>query len=390
MAMRILANYTPLSDIPPYVPCLLPALYDSLRHAGVPVYLSLFPILNMHGVPCYTHSAPDQQTGIRNHFVNYARTDALGYGELTDYLGFDAESREAESFEQGLELIRHNLSQDKPFVLFGAMYYLPYSKHYLSQDYLEKRLQSFHGAMTHWFSIYGLGEEEVLINDPTPQNYLGPLSLESLEKFWKGDRWIPELTGRLAFEEAYWTFGYCDVRIERRLTEEEVFQLSASSLKTAAFEYLAGREVDTTTDQEIGEIHFFGASAYQQLRADLERMLAEEANKQSLAPYDECMFNLRYPHFFMQNMLNDLAQLYGEPYANLARMHMPITTEIEKLGNMFRMNMNRKSQDITFASRTLDKLQAVAVQEREFYEQVLRLFADQPLLSSQEQMAAGR
>ena len=382
--MQVLANYQPLRDIPHYLPCLHTAIYDRLRHAGIPVSLSLFQMLNLHGVPSYSYTVPDQETGARNRFINYSRTDSLGYGELTDYLGFDAASHEAESFEQGLELIRNSLAEDKPFLIFGAMYHLPFSKHYMSQEYLAKRLESFHGAINHWFTIYGLGEDEALVNDPIPQNYLGPLSLEALEKFWKGDRWIPELTGRLEYEEAYWTYGYGEVRIERHLSQDELFELSVSALKTTVHEYLEGRIADTSDEEGTGELHFFGKSAYAQLCADMERMLAEGADKADFAPYDECLFNLRYPHFFMQNMLNDLPQLYGGRFAELPQMYAPFVTETEKIGNMFRMSMMRKSQDVQFVSRTLEKVEALAEGERLFYEHVLDLLANVPLLARPE------
>ena len=99
--MPVLKNFKPNPDVPSYIPCMIPLLYEKIRYSGSHCALSLLTNLQFKGLPTYSVS----------HDLKTAWMDSspapglLGYpSSFSYYFGLKNKILEYRTLEEGSEV----------------------------------------------------------------------------------------------------------------------------------------------------------------------------------------------------------------------------------------------------------------------------------------------
>jgi hypothetical protein len=366
----------PQSEVPSYTTCMHAAFQERLYYEGMDLYVSLIANLSLHGLPSFKHRTREGDVG---RTVNKNDAGYLDYREFTEYLGVFATCKEFASFEEGLTFLQNSLQAQKPVIAFGSLYYLPYTSSFQSQKYIEERIKYFSAMANHWLLVYGISEDTVHVYDPIPSGFQGELALTDFEGFWKGDKYIPELQGKLQHEELYWSYGYVELEIQEESTAERLQQLSVSALKTIAHEFLASRMIEHEGIETIA----FGASALQKLASELE-WLEENMQDENWQQLSTCVFDMRSIHLIVRDQLQQMIARFGDTFAEWQQDFLPIAEEWMKIGNSFQLQVMRNRKEVEFLQRLRQRIVEVAARETAFYQKLLTQFPDVPLLCKEE------
>lgn len=286
--------FEPSMDIPYYYPCNLPLIREVLAWQGIRSGLGLLAASRLYGVPACS------DTGLVKTYFN-----KLDYDEA---VWRQTGKTEFADLDEGLREGRRLIGEGELFLATGTSYYLPYCEDYLSPKYIEKLVDpaSRQYLVDHWLAVYGIEEARVHVYDPVPARYVGPLSMQAFDDFWKGNKAIPELERAKRKEELH---SYCAIRIaasdDARSTSYGELLLRA--VATHAHEYLSAREV---ADGE--RTYCFGHAVTRRLLAQLHRDLSEgSASAGALSAF---VFDMRWSRYFFRDLLREAAEALGSPF----------------------------------------------------------------------------
>lgn len=302
--------FEPLMDIPYYFPCNFPLIREVLERQGVRSGLGLLASARLYGVTACS------DTGLVKTYFN-----KLDYSEA---VWRQTGKTEYACLEEGLREGRRLIGDGELFLATGTSYYLPYCEDYLSPKYIAKLVDpaSRQYLVDHWLAVYGIEETRLHVYDPVPARYVGPLSLQAFDDFWKGNKAIPELAGAKRKEELH---SYCSIGIaasdDARSSSYEELLLRA--VATHAHEYLSAREV-----AEGERTYYFGHAVTRRLLEQLHLSLAEGAA--SLGPLSALVFDMRWSRYFFRDLLRETAEALGAPFKAHAEVFEAIVADWEE------------------------------------------------------------
>ncbi|MBB6690652.1 hypothetical protein H7B90_04465 [Cohnella xylanilytica] len=341
--------FDPLLEIPYYYPCNFPLIHEVLKRQGSTSSLALLANARLYGLPACS------DTGLVKTYFN-----KLDYEEA---VWLQKGKEEAPSFEEGLNRLRERLREGRLFLATGSSYRLPYCEDYLNPKYIEKLVEpgSRLYLVDHWLAVYGIENGRALVYDPVPSRYVGPISLEAFESFWRGNKSIPELAAAKRKEELH-SFGSVVIEAERRLGDAEYGEALRSTLATEAHEFLSGREI-----RDGERTYFFGHAVSLQLTKKLH--LGMEGEDSSLAALSAFAFDMRWSRYFFRDLLREAADRLGSPYGELEAEFAGIVSEWEGLHRLLQgqaANDRARERLLRFGA----KLEALVLREHKLYEKL--------------------
>ncbi|EFM12182.1 hypothetical protein PaecuDRAFT_0862 [Paenibacillus curdlanolyticus YK9] len=339
--------FDPIMDIPYYYPCNLPLVHEVLKRQGSESRLSLLANSRLYGLPACS------SLGLVKQYFN-----KLDY---EDAVWLEKGKRELPSYEAGVAEIRSRINDGELFLATGTSYYLPYCEDYLNPNYIAKLVDpdSRRYLVDHWLAVYGVSDDQMLIYDPVPSRYAGPLSSQAFGDFWRGNKSIPELATAKRKEELH---IYCtvDVESEATLTPTAFREAMQQTLATLVYEFLAGQEI-----HRDGRVYYFGNAVTLQL---LKRLHLGAVNGETeISAISTFLFDMRWSRYFFRDLLNDMGAILGAPYDAYAAEFALIVGEWEQAHKMMqgRWSQEEASQRIRLVSSFVEQL---GLREHRLYE----------------------
>nr|WP_027338551.1 hypothetical protein [Halonatronum saccharophilum] len=171
--------------------CLYPFIHERIKAKGCENSLNLYPNLELLSVPSYVvdekKSMPINAKAWNSSELNYKRMD--------EYLGIKMTTKEIKDIKEGLEVFKEDIKNKNISIVSGTSYFLNYSNNYKNKKYIRNYPNNvFERPVNHWLSIYGIENNNLLVYDPIPNDYIGEISKEDFILFWEGDRKISELS----------------------------------------------------------------------------------------------------------------------------------------------------------------------------------------------------
>ncbi|MBW7473161.1 hypothetical protein K0T92_00225 [Paenibacillus oenotherae] len=352
-------HFDPVLQLPYYYPCNFPFIHEAMKRKGSESRFSLLANARMYGLPAISDTG-----NLRWYFSK------LGYKEA---IWSTTERKGLPDFEQGLKEIRARISEGELFLATGTSYFLPYCDDYMNPRYIEKHTEpgSRLYLVDHWIGVHGIYDDHLLVYDPVPAQFSGPVGREDFHGFWKGNVSIPELAEAGRREEL---LKYCtlEVEMEERLTPGTLKDAMRSTLATSAHEFLSGREVS-----EGERTFYFGHAASVRIKMNLQLAMTDAEKLQSVAVQ---VFDMRWSRYFLRDLLQDMAEVCGPEYASIHIEFGEIIKEWEQAHKLFRFRADKSVMNAE-QLRLLDAfVNELIKREYRFYERVAALLQGVPLL----------
>ena len=287
--MVLKVQFKPEKNIPYYYACYFPALQAKLHSMGVPIPLGLLACDDMYCVPSYSLE-------YRENGTNSTETKKL-LNQVSRIFG-RVYTRPSNSFQEGLQVVRDCLRKGEISILRGTSFHLPYSTDYQSEAFIKKHTgPNIHRTIRdHYLCIYGLdGVSGALVYDPVPHKYVGAISLEDLNGFWKGNRSIREFEQTNGFQRlSMYGISTLDLRISPDLPR--ILSVARALLQYVVDIYLSGETV-----RRNGTDYHFG-------RRSLTALVNDFKNSPHL-DFSRPIFDLRFSRYYLRDFLYDVFQL---------------------------------------------------------------------------------
>jgi hypothetical protein len=308
--MPVLRNFYPNPDVPYYVPCLTPQIYETLRYQGLSCTVSLLVNLQFKGLLTYVASQD-----LKTAWMDSTPTPGLlGYPpDFSFYFDLQYKTMVYRTLTEGLRAISRLISKGHPVIASGSIYYLPYTNDYQNPAYLDNYPHPIFGVADHWLTVVGITEEKVLVFDPVPNKFLGPISHDDFAGFWRGNRGIPQLQNVPGIDRLQ-SYSAFQVSPRKKLNSLRIKELHLTTLKTITAEFLRG-----TILKNGDRTYFFGQQATLQLKDGFLRAVRGESAPMAPAAFAKCFMDLRFPGYFFRDLLADAVQLYQLSKAHLDR-----------------------------------------------------------------------
>lgn len=341
--------FDPTMEIPYYYPCNLPLIHETLKQQGSLSSLGLIANSRMYGLPACSSAGL-----VKSYFHKLDYEDPIWIMKgRVEYSGL----------EEGLNEVRKRVSKGELLLATGTSYYLPYCEDYLNAKYIEKLVEpaSRLYLADHWLAVYGIDDDHLMIYDPVPSRYKGPISLKSFDDFWKGNKNIPELAQAKIKEELH-TYCVIDIQPEEKLTTSSYQEVLLRTLATQAYEFLFAQEV-----REGDRIYYFGHAVSLQLLKTLHLGMAE--GKTAANTISGFLFDMRWSRYFFRDLLEELAVVLGSTYVSYASEFNEIIAEWEGAHKLLQ-GRGAASQSAERALLLSTKLETLLRREYQFYETV--------------------
>ncbi|MFC5702432.1 hypothetical protein ACFPVX_14105 [Cohnella faecalis] len=343
------SNFKPTLEIPFYYPCNLPLIHEVLKRQGSTSSLSLVANSRFYGLPAYC------STGHIRWYFNRLEYD--------DPIWTMTEKVEFSSFEEGLDRIRQRTNEEEMFLVTGTSYFLPYCEDYLNPKYIEKLTEpnSRLYLVDHWLAVYGIEDDHVLVYDPVPSRYSGPLSMQAFHDFWKGNKSIPELADAKRKEELF-SYSSLDVKAKRQLTPELYKEELLRTLATHSYEFLSGTEL-----KEGDRTYYFGHAVTLQL---LKRIHLTTTADDAAGSVSGFLFDMRWSRYFFRDLLQDVASSHGSVYVSIAAEFSEIIEQWEKAHKMLKLYEVKNKSKAELASMLGSFVTSLSEREYRLYERI--------------------
>ncbi|MBW7474285.1 hypothetical protein K0T92_05975 [Paenibacillus oenotherae] len=353
--MLRIKHFQPGMNVKEYIPCLFPHYSRLYELSGLQLDVRAIPALSLLSLPTYSRSEDLLST-----VVNIWDGRRLGYkGSLTQ-LGIGQEKKEAASFEQGMELLKHNITTGMLMLVCGSMYQLPYSNEYKN---LNVYPHPYLGLTEHWLSLYGVSGQEVLVYDPIPNHYQGSLALHHFKEFWEGDRFVPELSDYPGIHHLS-VYGYYELELYRKVTDEEMKSLMFKAFQTVTYEYVSGRVIE-----DHGISYYFGRSAVAQLLEDLASLSKGEAQPAAIIEYEKHIVSSKYSRYFFRDLLEAMSP-FGAPFTHYLNTFLDIIKDWDMVSNLYVLYLKRSRSSFDFLEKIVTLLQELSRKESAFFEKL--------------------
>ena len=353
-----LEGFTPQLEVPYYVPCLYPLIFEKCKYEGMQTSVSLHANLQLTGLSSYLRSAD-----LTVAQVGIYQANRLGFLGSEAYLKLQREEGAFESVEQGLLALQSNLDQNQISIVTGCLYYMPYSPNYQRVQYAQEFLTSPLGMVNHYLSVYGLSEREAFVYDANPGKYSGPVDLELLKQSWAGELSFPEIANAPGAERLV-RYGYVDVRSIGAIKNDEIRELYFRTVKTVVQTHLEG----PVLMDETGSCHY-GSSVFAQLKHDfLSALEAKTPSYERLDVLANCVFDLRFTRYLFRDLLKDMGALFDRAYEEDAAVFQEVIDGVEHLSNQLTMRVKRRQAQLDNILPILESIERLLEREQRLFE----------------------
>lgn len=356
-------RFESFETIPYYYPCNFPLIHEVMRSQGSVSSLSLVANARLYGLPSCS------STGL---IKTYA--DKLDY---EDAVWTITGKKAYPDFEEGMRDIHRRTSEGELSIVTGTSYYLPYTEDYLNPAYLAKLTEpnSRLYLVDHWLGVVGAVEERVMVYDPVPARYSGPLSLKAFNDFWKGNQAIDALAN-VKRKEPLMSYGMLDVEAVTPLSEMLYKEMLQSTLATLAHEFLAGRTV-----KKNDRTYYFGQAVSLQLMKRLH--MGEQSYEEAISAISAFVFDMRWSRYFAHDLLQELATSCG-------RMFEPYVAEFTQIIEQWE-DLHARLQGSDTSEKAAVRLEQLSIsleglleRERRYYERIEAMLAAVPLFRKRQ------
>ncbi|MEW9698222.1 hypothetical protein [Paenibacillus sp. SI8] len=377
--MAIVKDFSADINVPYYWPCSFPLVHAKLEHEGRQSSQSLQLNLCLFSLPSYAKNSHDSSS-----FVSIWEARRLGYLGAGKYLGYTFNTKQYDTLESGMNVLHAAIEQQRPFIVCGTTYHIPHSKDYHSEDYFRDYMSLFLYPNAHWILVYGIDDQDVLVYDPIPNKYQGRMPISDFQKFWEGDRVIPQLIDYPGIEQLS-IFGTSEIESIPGHIDLPLEYLMQQCLKTIAYEYMNGDSVI-----EDGIRYYFGQQAMKQLIEDLKAHLhsADPLSTPIFQMYDKCIFENRFSRYFLKDLLQEMLDLNFTYVSELYNELDSLIKTIENIGNVFKVNVQRKRSKEKVITAFIESAEAFLEQETDFLKRVFEQFQELPLLEKRQSALA--
>lgn len=345
-------------EVPFYYMCAFAMMHEQVKRMGSLSYLSLYPNVHMYNLPIYASNGD---------YLNPERTKKI-IGNYVPYHSF--QRIDFDNIEKGLAYLEEQLANGQLIIVQGTSYELPYHDDYHNPRYVEKLTES-RSTLTitdHWLTVYGMEDGKVYLYDPVPFHYKDGVSVEEFERYWAGNKRIQAFQGVKGYDKLA-HYGVVKVELEHIMTEEMVKPFFVKVLRTAASEFMRG-----FIYEERGNTYSFGRMASIQLKQDMEAAFPIDPNR--LANLGKPLLDMRWARYYLRDLLNDMNQLFGQPYTTYAARFASFIQQWEELAKMYMRKANKKAFDEASFADFMVRLDGLMKEEDEFYQTILEEKAD--------------
>lgn len=362
-------KFEPIKDIPFYYSCDFPLYYHKLVKRGCQTTLSLLANCRFFSVPAYMESHREGVPSSMMWWANNLRYDKIIY--QTKRTAFPSE-------QEGLDYIRNALDKDDFIVVCCSAYYLPYHFNYLDKEFVGGIKNSDGTFLSdHWLGIYDYQDQDLLVYDPVPIDYVGKLSCDDFSLSWKGSGAIEEVkaftqSSGLADKEPY---SIMDITPLESLDEDGLRHHLKMVAKTVSYEFLKGRVI-----KDKRNTYHYGVSGRDKLMLDMTQAMA--ATKPALKVFKEPLFNLKWSYMYLLDLLKDCSTWCSSDFDVFIARCEEINARWEKFAKQFVVKaiVAKKLSDEKKAGFISD-MAAIVECEKQIFSDLIDALDDVPYMS---------
>jgi hypothetical protein len=269
------------------------------------------------------------------------------------------------SFEDGLQGMKDCIECEEFFIASGSTYFLPYNKDYKNPKFIRSHTnpKSDKYITDHYLAVYGVTDDQVLIHDPVPHKYMGPIVIKEFADFWRGNKSIGELSSAKGFEKLA-NYGTLDVTLKETITSENLKECFIMILKIVSHEFIKGTVI---TKKET--TYYFGKAVSTLLKANINQVITE--SKAMLQMCSKCLFDMRWSRYFLNDLIKDMYKILGYPFDDFYDQFQGIVDKWESIAGFFQKNALKSSFNRGHLHAVNHLLSQVIEKEREFHEKIL-------------------
>nr|WP_090891560.1 hypothetical protein [Evansella caseinilytica] len=347
-----LQHFKPTFEAPYYYACHFPILHDKLLSMGSLSFLSLIANDQLYSIPACCIDSERALVTLDWYAPLLNRDQQL----------FSYKRRAYNNFEDGLQGMKDCIECEEFFIASGSTYFLPYSKDYNNSKFIRGHTdqKSDKYITDHYLAVYGVTESHVLIHDPVPHKYMGPIEVKEFADFWRGNKSIAELSFAKGFEKLA-SYGTLDVTLKETITSDNMKECFITILKIVSNEFIKG-----TVISKKEKTYYFGMAVSTLLKSNINQAITESA--EILQMYSKCLFDMRWSRYFFNDLLKDMYKILGNDFLD---EYQEIINKWELVSGFFQKNALKSGFNMSHLHTFNHLLSQVIDKEKEFHEKVL-------------------
>jgi hypothetical protein len=347
-------------DVPPYYQCHYPLVDLHFWQSTGRSMLSLLPNSEFWSVPVFSVETADLTPNLVMVTGDKLFKEEMNLFKLTTTC--------VSSFQEGLAQINACMQANKPVILTGTTYELPHSPDFHNPNYLKPPSMSAFGGdfiiADHYITVIGLGSDEVLLYDPTPNKFVGTISIEALEKFWCGNMQFEVFTKARGFSNLI-TYGIINVTVAANYQNEKLDIIAVNVLNQVNTAFLEGRTRTTRSGR-----HYLSGVA---LSTYIHKAFSSYYSTTGEIPYSlgKCLFDMRWSRYYLRDLLHDLNQELHLPLPEVTHEILVVIDLWEQVYKTF-VSIARKKSQVNDAQvqKFINFLAQVIKRENDFHCQI--------------------
>lgn len=342
-----------------YVSCGVPIIAENLWKKGIPIYINLLANNQMNAVPNL------KMGNDGNVSSNVKFSGLLKYTPVMEQLGIKKEYGNFDNFNDGIYYIKQQV-ENKKFANVGvSSYFIPYSRDYLSQDYIKNYTSRTIGITNHYIMILDIKDDKLKVLDTTPVYQYQSLSVNDFCKAWASDRSIPNLRIIKGIEKIR-PYTYFEVKTQACITSDQIFDISKKTFKNIIIEYLAGREKQTQNF-----VIFYGIKSIEKLISYILDKLSSD-KVLNVNQIIQCTTEMRISRFFLIDIYSDMCMLF--PYYAVFKIdfeafYFKLNASLMRL--IIELTKNKK--DLKKINQSLFNLKELVKEEKDLLRRILEV-----------------
>ncbi|MEK4477155.1 hypothetical protein NSQ91_28435 [Paenibacillus sp. FSL R7-0048] len=346
--METVQKSIPDMDIPYYIPCLYPLINMWLNANRYDIGINLLTNHDLLSVPTFALDRTDLRGEVYMWDVQ-----RLGRQYLQTKLGLTLEFIEIEESAKQDYLHRY-LKQDNCLIMGGTTYHLPQSKDYHSRHFVDNIVRDGRlMLMTHWLAVTGGDFTSYQLYDPVPNKFQGDIDGDNLMQFWKGLRYIPEIS---EFEDVKEQLvnGVCHVHMDKkRLPDKQV--LARDILREIIqIHYHRGPVREGNRD------FYYGINALQQLGSFYRDAITQVLDVQEREALWKCFFDLKFSFHFLRLLFEEFSEVEDALLVEKIKSDLDeLIVNIIKLSSIMQANRMRGKHENYIQSKVEKSLEQI-------------------------------
>lgn len=316
-------------DVPKYyIPCIIPLIVKELQSRNVPIYMNLIANSGLTALPNYKVT----DSGDISSNVQYSMN--LHYPVINDELGIKKNYSNFINLDDGLMYIRRQILKGKSVNVGVSTYFLPYSKDYRNEEYLNSYSSRTIGTTNHYIAIVDISEDKVRVLDTTPILRTEWLSIEDFSNSWRGDSGILDLQSIPDILNLK-PYTYFTIELKKEINEEILIKTSYTLFRNILTEYLKG-SIIKEKDFKI----YFGYVANKKIVNDLE-YLVDERDDLRISQFNQCLIEAKISRYFLRDIFNDICIIFPK-YAIFEKELNSLLNKLEVLFTRINIDISKE------------------------------------------------